>query len=99
MLEVDGDELLDSAGAVVLVGTGAVVAMIPVGIDRAGACERVPTAVADADDDASLLKTIANGVGEMVPVILELLDHDNTRGLQRHVLRSVTCYGSRLLQM
>ena len=48
MLEVDGDELLDSAGAVLLVGTGAVVARIPVVIDRAGACERVLTAVADA---------------------------------------------------
>jgi len=79
VFEVDGDELLDSAGAVVLVGTGAVVAMIPVGIDSAGACERVPTAVADADDDASLLKTFADGVGETVPVILELPDYDNTR--------------------
>jgi len=62
-----------------LVGTGAVVARIPGVIDRAGACERVPTAVAVANDDASLLKTFANGVGETVPVILELLDYDNTR--------------------
>jgi len=79
VLDAEGDELLDSAGAVVLVATGAVVARIPVVIDRAGACERVPTAVADVDDDASLLKTIADGVGETVPVILDVLDHDNTR--------------------
>ena len=78
-LDADGDELLDSAGAVMLVATGAVVARIPVAIGRAGACERVPTVVADANDDASLLKTFANGVGETVPVILELLEHDNIR--------------------
>ena len=54
-LGVDRDELLDSAGAVVLVGTGSGVAMIPVVIGRVGACERVPAAAADADGDASLL--------------------------------------------
>ena len=75
VLEVDGDELLDSAGAVVLVDTGCGVAMIPVVIDHAGACERLPTAVADTDEDASLLKTFADGAGVMVPVIHEVLDH------------------------
>jgi len=79
VLEVDGDELLDSAGAVVLVGVGSGVAMNPVGIGRVDTCGRVAAAVAYADDDAPLLKTLADGVGETVPVILELLDHDNTR--------------------
>ena len=77
-LDADGDVLLDSAGAVMLVGRGAVVARIPVAIG-AGVCERVPTVVADANDDASLLKTFANEVGMTVPVVLELLEHDNTR--------------------
>jgi len=49
--------------------------MIPVVIDHTGACERVQTVVAGADDDASLLKTFADGAGVMVPVILEVLDH------------------------
>ena len=73
VLGVDGDELLDSSGAAVLVGAGSGVAMIPVVIDYVDTCGRVPTAVADADNDASLLKTFA--VGAMVPMILEVLDH------------------------
>ena len=52
--------------------------MTPVVISRVGACERAPAAVADADGDASLLKTFADGVGETVPEIIELFDHDNT---------------------
>jgi len=56
-------KLLDSAGAAVLVGAGSGVAMTPVVIGHVDACGRVPTAVADADDDAPLLKTFADGVG------------------------------------
>jgi len=52
--------------------------MTPVVISRVGACERAPAAVADADGDASLLKTFADGIGEMVPVILVVSDHNNT---------------------
>ena len=54
-LGVDRDELLDSTGAVVLVGAGPGVAMIPVVIGHAGTCRRAPAAAADADGDASLL--------------------------------------------
>jgi len=78
VLGVDGDELLDSAGAAVPAGVGSGVAMTPVVIGHVDACGRVPTAVADADDDAPLLKTFADGVGETVPVKLELFDRDNT---------------------
>jgi len=73
VLEVDGDELLDSAGAAVLVGTGAVVVMIPVVIGHVDTCGRVPTAVADADDNAPLLQIFADGVGETVSVILDMI--------------------------
>ena len=60
-LEVDGDEILDSAGAAVLAGVGSGGAMTPVVIGRADTCRRVAAAVADADDDAPLLKTFADG--------------------------------------
>jgi len=73
VLGVDGDMLLHSAGAAVRVGAGSGVAMIPVVIDQVDTCGRVPTAVADADNDASLLKTFA--VGVRVPGILDVLDH------------------------
>jgi len=80
VLDVDGDELLDSAGAVVLVGASSGVAMTPVVIGRIDTCRRVAAAVAYADDEAPLLKTSADGVGETEPVILELFDPDNTWG-------------------
>ena len=73
VLGVDGDKLLDSAGAAVRVGAGSGVAIISVVIDHVDTHGRVPTAVADADNDASLLKTFA--VGVRVPVILDVLDH------------------------
>jgi len=73
VLGVDGDKLLDSAGAAVRVGAGSGVAMIPVVIAHVDTCGRVPTAVADAHNDASLLKTFA--VGVRVPGILDVLDH------------------------
>jgi hypothetical protein len=79
VLEVDEDELLDSAGAAVLVGTGAEVIMISVVIGHVDMCGRVPTAVAGADDNAPLRQTFADGVGETVPVVLELPDYDKTR--------------------
>jgi len=72
VLGVDGDKLLDSAGAAVRVGAGSGVAMTPVVIDHVDTRGRVPTAVADADNDASLLKTFA--VGVRVPGILDVLD-------------------------
>ena len=55
-------------------------AITPVGIGRVDTCGRVAAAVAHADDDAPLLKTFADGVGETVHVILELFDRDNTWG-------------------
>ena len=76
VLEVDGDELLDSARTEVLVGTSTDVAMIPVVLDHVDTCTRVPTA--GADDDALLLKTFVDGVGVTVPVILEVFDDTNT---------------------
>ena len=79
MLEVDGDERLDSAGTVVLVGAGVDAAMIPMGIGNAGACERMLFAVANAEGDASLLQTFAHGVGQTVPGTLEVFEHVNTR--------------------
>jgi len=78
MLEVDGDELLDSTWTAVLVGTGADVAMIPVMIDHVDACRWVATTVADANDGGPLLKTFADGVRETVPVIPKVLDHVDT---------------------
>jgi len=79
VLEVDIDELPDSAGTAVLVGVGADVAMIPMVIGNAGACERMLSAVADAEDNAPLLKTFVHGVGQTVPGILEVFEHVNTR--------------------
>jgi len=78
MLEVDGDELLDSSRTDVLVSTGADVAIILVVINHVDACRRGPTAVADANIGGPLLKTFADGVGETVPVIPEVLDHVDT---------------------
>ena len=70
---------LDSVGTVVLVGAGVDAAMIPIGIGNAGACERMPFAVANAEDDTSLLQTFAHGVGQTVPGTLEVFEHVNTR--------------------
>ena len=78
MLEVDGDELLDSTWTAVLVGTGADVAMIPVMINHVDACRWRATTVADANDGGPLLKTFADGVRETVPVIPKVLDHVDT---------------------
>ena len=72
-LEVDEDELLDSAGAAVLVGTGAEVIMISVAIGNVDICGQVPTAVAGANDNAPLRQTFADGVGETVSVILDMV--------------------------
>jgi len=55
VLDVDGDELLDSARAVVLVGTGVDVALNPVVLDDVDASTLVLTAV--ADDGVLLLNT------------------------------------------
>jgi len=85
VLEVDGDELLDSARAEGQVGTGVYVVMTPVALDHVDACTRVPTAVADADDGVPLLKTFADGVGVTVPLILEVVDHVNTSVAAAHV--------------
>jgi len=60
VLEVAGDKLLDLAEAAVLVGTGAVVAMILVVIGHVDTCWRVPTVVADAEDNAPLLQIFAD---------------------------------------
>jgi len=48
VFEGDGDELLDSTRAAVLVGRGSDAAMSPVVISRADTCRRVPTADANA---------------------------------------------------
>ena len=55
VLDVDGDELLDSAKVEVLVGTGGDVAMNPVVFNDVGASMLVLTAV--TDDDVLLLNT------------------------------------------
>ena len=47
-----------------------------------------PAAVADADADASLLTTLADGVGETVPVTLVVPDHDNTRVAAARVIEN-----------
>jgi len=75
VLDVDEDELLESAGAEVLVGTGVDVAVNPVGLDDVNASTLVLTAV--EDDDVLLLNTGVDGVGVVVPVILEVLDDVN----------------------
>ena len=68
VLDVDGDELLDSARAEVLVGTGVDVAMIPVVLDDVNASTLSLTTV--SDDKVPLLNTYVDGVGVAVPVIL-----------------------------
>ena len=88
VLEMDGDKLLDSAWSAVLVGAGPGVAMTSVVISRAGACEQAPAAVADADGDASLLTTHADGVGETVPGILVVPARDNTRVAAARVIEN-----------
>jgi len=75
VLDVDGDELLDSARAEVLVGTGVDVAMNPVVLDNVDASTPVLTAV--ADDGVLLLYTCVDGVGVAVPVILEVVNDVN----------------------
>jgi len=79
MLDVDGDELLDSARAVVLVGTGVDVALNPVVLDDVDASTLVLTAV--ANDGVLLLNTCVDGglVGtgvhvSMNPVVLNDVD-------------------------
>jgi len=76
VLDVDGDELLDPAGAEVLVGTGVDVAMIHVVLDDVDASTVVLTAV--ADDDTLLLNTYVDGVGVAVLVTLEVANDVNT---------------------
>ena len=73
VLEVAGDKLLDLAEAAVLVGTGAVVAMILVVIGHVDTCGRVPTVVANAEDNAPLLQIFADGIAETVSVILGMV--------------------------
>ena len=75
VLDVDGDEMLDSARAEVLVGTGVDVAMNPVELDIVDASTSVLTAV--ADDSVLLLNTCVDGVGVVVPMILEMVDDVN----------------------
>jgi len=74
VLDVYGDELLDSARSEVLVGTGVDVAMIPVVLDDVDASTPVLTAV--ADDGVLLLNTCVDGMA--VPVILEVVNDVNT---------------------
>jgi len=69
VLDGDGDKLLDSASAEVLVGTDVDVAMIPVVLDNVDASTLVLTFV--ADDKVPLLNTYEDGVGVAVPVILQ----------------------------
>jgi len=76
VLDVDGDELLDSARAEVQLGSGVDVAMIPVVLDDVDASTPVLTAV--ADDGVLLLITCVDGVGVAVPGILEVVDDVNT---------------------
>jgi len=76
VLDVDGDELLDSARAVVMVGTGVDVALNPVVLDDVDASTLARTAV--ADDDVLLLNTCVYGIGVAVSVILEVVDEVNT---------------------
>jgi len=76
VLDVDGDELLDSERAVVLVGTGVDVALSPVVLEDVDASTLVLTAI--ADDGVLLLNTCADGVGVVVPMILEVVDYVNT---------------------
>jgi len=76
VLDVGGDELLDSARAEVLVGTGVDVAKIPVVLDDVDASTLVLTAV--ANDDTLLLNTCVDGVGVAVFVILEVVNDVNT---------------------
>jgi len=65
VLDVDGEELLDSARAEVLVGTGVDVAMIPVVLDDVDASTVVLTTV--ADDDTLLLNTCVDVVEVALP--------------------------------
>jgi len=75
VLDVDKDELLDSARAEVLVGTGVDIAMNPVVLDDVDASTLVLTAV--ADDEVPLLNTCVDGVGVAVPVIIQGVDDVN----------------------
>jgi len=76
VIDVEGDELLDPAGAKVRAGTGIVVVMIPMLLDYVDASVLVPIAV--AKDDALLLKTSVNRVGRAVPGIPEMAADVNT---------------------
>jgi len=76
VLDVDGDELLDSTRAEVLVGTGVDVAMNPVVLEDVNASTLMLTAV--ADDDTLLLNTYVDGEGVAVLVILEVVNDVNT---------------------
>ena len=76
VLDVDGDELLDSARAELLLGSGVGVAMNPVVLNDVDASTPVLTAV--ADDGVLLLNTCVDGVGVAVPGILEVVDDVNT---------------------
>jgi len=76
VLDDDGDELLDSARAEVLVGTGVDVAMNPVVLDDVDASTPVLTAV--ADDGVLLLNTCVDRVGVAILMILEVVNDVNT---------------------
>jgi len=76
VLDVEGDELFDPAGAEVLLGSGVDVAMNPGVLDDVNASALVLTAV--ADDDMLLLIVCVDGLGAAVLGILEEVDDVNT---------------------
>jgi len=76
VLGVDGDELLDSARAEVLLGSSVDVAMNPVVLDDVDVSTPVLAAV--ADDGVLLHITCVDGVGVAVPKILDVVDDVNT---------------------
>jgi len=76
VLDVEGDELFDPAGAEVLLGSGVDVAMNPGVLDDVNASALVLTAV--ADDDMLLLIVCVDGLGGAVLGILEEGDDVNT---------------------
>jgi len=75
VLDVDGDELLDSARTEVLVGTGVDVAMNPIVLDDVDASTLVLTTT--TDDEVPVLDTCVDGVGMDVPVIIQGVDDIN----------------------
>jgi len=76
VLDIDGDEVLDSARAQALVRTGVDVAIHQVGLDDVDDNTLVLKAV--ADDDVLLLNTRVNVVGVAALVTLQVVDDINT---------------------